>query len=158
MRFSKSNQLVLLMMIFNIQYMRISVLCSGKIYCLLKLRCFCGYCCRVRSLSTRRFLASRRIVNYDIAFVVWKLRSFTAFLFIAMWLGGSGIVLYLGMMGVCQTLFIFFCRNGIICYMGSFSAKPSIVLCLWSIWIACNKDAANPDRDKVYDLEFHWIA
>ena len=47
MRFSQSNQLVILMVIFNIQDMRISILSSGKIYFLLKLRCFCGYCCRV---------------------------------------------------------------------------------------------------------------
>ena len=82
------------------------------------------------NFSTRGFLVYEEllIMMMLVLFVVWKLRPLITFLLIDMRLGGFGIVLCngLGMMGVCQRLFYFFCRNGIICYMENFNAKPSI--------------------------------
>jgi hypothetical protein len=69
------------------------------------------------SLSTRGFLVYKELLimmMLVVLFVEWKLRPLITFLFIA-----TGIVLCNGldMIGVCQRLFCFFCRNRIICYM-----------------------------------------
>jgi len=135
MWFSQSNRLVLSLMIFYIQDLRILVLCSGKVYLLLKLRYCCGCCCKIVWVP-RDFLPTEEllvIMMLVVLFVVWKLRPLTTFLFIVMWLGDSWIVLCngLGMIGVCQRLFNFFCKNEIICYMENFSTQSHLYALLW---------------------------
>ena len=108
MRFSRLNQLVLSLMIFGIQHLRILVLYSGKVYFLLKLRCFCGCYCRVvwvlrDFLPTEKLLVMMMLV---VLFVIWKLRPLITFLFIALLLRGSRIFLCNGL-GMLNTIQLF---------------------------------------------------
>ena len=99
MRFSRLNQLVLSLMIFGIQHLRILVLYSGKVYFLLKLRCFCGCYCRVVWVL-RDFLPTEKLL------VIRKLRPLITILFIAMLLRGSRIFLCNGL-GMLNTIQLF---------------------------------------------------
>ena len=99
MRFSQLNQVVISLMIFVIQHLRILVLYSGKVYLLLKLRCLCGCCCRVVWVL-RDFLPTEKLL------VIRKLRPLITFLFIAMLLRGSRIFLCNGL-GMLNTIQLF---------------------------------------------------
>jgi hypothetical protein len=138
MRFSQSNQLMLSLMIFDIQDLKILVLCYGNVYFLLKLRYLCYCCCMVLWVPGNFLPIKELLINMMLVvlFMVWKLIPLITFLFIAMWLGGSRIVLCngLGMIGVYRRLFNFFYMNEIICYMGNFNAKPSIHF----VVVSCN--------------------
>jgi len=155
MWFSQSNRLVLSLMIFYIQDLIILVLCSGKVYLLLKLRYWCG-CCYMVVWVPRNFLPTEElliIMMLVVLFVVWKLRPLTTFLFIVLWLGDSGIVLCngLGMIDVCQRLFKLLLQEWNHLLHRKFQHKAIYTLCcgiLQSIWITRNKlgpDVVHPN-------------